>query len=114
MRHMGCWTHQGGANGFPILANGSFPRILVMSQALVHNRLQCGGREGVAAETEVLDYPVLSREEGSQHKTDLERRVDCDAPHFEGCKEARESSLEGDDGFVLGLLYVDEIENVAK
>ena len=68
----------------------------------------------MAAETEVLDYPVVSREEGSQHKTDLECRVDCDAPHFEGCKEAGESSLEGDDGFVLGLLYVDEIENVAK
>jgi hypothetical protein len=35
-------------------------------------------------------------------------------PQFEGCNEAGESSLEGDDGFVLGLLYVDEIKNVAK
>ncbi len=81
---------------------------------MVCNGLQCDGREGVAAETEVLDYPVVLREEGSQHKTNLECRVDCDAPHFEGCKEAGESSLEGDDGFVLGLLYVDEIKNVAK
>ncbi len=68
----------------------------------------------MVAETKVLDYPVISREEGSQHKTDLERRVGCDAPHFEGYKEAGESSLEGDDRFVLGLLYVDEIKNVAK
>jgi hypothetical protein len=68
----------------------------------------------VAAKTEVLDYLVVSREEGSHHKTDLKRRVNCDAPHFEGCKEVGESSLEGDDGFVLGLLYVNEIKNVAK
>ncbi len=66
------------------------------------------------AEAEILDYPVVVREEGSQHESNLERRVDSDAPHFEGGKEAGESSLEGDDGFVLGLLYVDEIENVAK
>ncbi len=68
----------------------------------------------MAAKTEVLDYPVVSREEGLQHKINLEHRVDCDVPHFEGCKETGESSLEGYDGFVLGLLYVDKIKNVAK
>jgi hypothetical protein len=109
-----CCVGCGGANRCPIFADGSLPWVLVECQSLVHNGLQCGGREGVVAEAEILDYPVIAREEESQHKTNLEHRVDCNAPHFEGCKEAGESSLGSDDGFVLGLFDVDEIKNVTK
>ncbi len=57
-----CCGGSGGARCFPILANGPFPWVLVICKTLLHYGLQCGGREGVAAKGEILDYPMVARE----------------------------------------------------
>jgi hypothetical protein len=59
-----CCVGRGGATCFPILANGPFPWVLVICKTLLHHGLQCGGREGVAAEGRNLGLPHGSEREG--------------------------------------------------
>jgi hypothetical protein len=42
-----------------------------------------GGGQGVTAKAEVLNYPVVGRQEGPEHESNLQSQVDSNTPHFE-------------------------------
>ena len=68
----------------------------------------------MATKAEVLNYAVLGGQEGAKHESHLQCRINCNAPHFEAGKHARESVFERDDRLVMCLFDVDKVENVAE
>jgi len=44
----------------------------------------------------------------------LKGRINAGAPHFESREEMREPGLQSDNGFLIELLDINEIEDVAK
>ncbi len=65
-------------------------------------------------EAEVLNYPLLSGPEGTEHKANLQSQINSNAPYFEPGKHTGESGFEHNDRFVLHLFDVDEIKNVTE
>ena len=62
--------------------DGTLPRVLVVTCALFNDCLKGGFRKGVTAEAEFLDNGLVPGKECAKHKTNLERSVDPNAPHF--------------------------------
>jgi hypothetical protein len=105
------WTSFGNST---ILTNRALPRVLVIVGALLDNRLEGCIREGVTAETKLLNHGMVLGEESAKHESDLEGGSDADAPHFESTECLGESSFQGDDRFLIDLLDVDEVEYISK
>jgi hypothetical protein len=67
---------------FTILIDWTKKRILVVVDTLIHNSLETSFQKWVAAKAKLLDNCMVVGQEGAEHKTNLKRRVDVDAPHL--------------------------------
>jgi hypothetical protein len=68
----------------------------------------------VTTKAELLNYPLVGGPEGTEHKADLQSRINSNAPHFEPGKHTGESGFKRNDRFVLCLFDVNEIKNVTE
>ena len=68
----------------------------------------------MATQAKLLNHGLVPVKQHAKHKTNLERRVNTNTPHFQVAEYRRKTSFECNDRFLIRLLDVDEIKYVPK
>ena len=69
-------------DGLAIFPNWALPWVLVVICALFHNCLEGGLSEGIATQAKLLNHGLAPVKQRAKHKTNLERSVNPNTPHF--------------------------------
>ena len=65
-------------------------------------------------QAKLLNHGLVPVKQRAKHKTNLERRVNTNTPHFQIAEYRQNMILECNDRFLIQLLDVDEIKYVPK